>query len=82
MTKEFKYYEVTCTSMQVFKAYIKAPASIDFEQICLESRDIDGGAFVLQNEDWQYAETIEIDEDSEKMLDEPIEYTEEDFQND
>jgi hypothetical protein len=79
MAKKFKYYEVTCTSMQVFKAYIKAPASIDFEQICLEARDIDGGAFVLQNEDWEYGETREIFEDS-KMLDEPIEYIEEDFQ--
>jgi hypothetical protein len=81
MAKEFKYYEVTCTSMQVFKAYIKAPASIDFEQICLEARDIDGGAFVLQNEDWEYDETREIFKDS-KMIDEPIEYTEEDFEDD
>ena len=76
----FKYYEVTATSMQVFKTYIKVPASIDYEEICLKAREIDGGYFVLQDEDWEYGETREIFEDS-KMLDEPREYTEEDFEN-
>ena len=74
----FKYYEVTATSMQTFKAYMKIPASIDFEEVCLKAREIDGGNFVLQDADWQYDETTEISEDS-KMLDEPREYTKEDF---
>ncbi len=78
---DFNYYEVTCTSMQVLKAYMKVPASIDFEQVCLEARQIDGGHFVLKNEDWEYDETREIFKDS-KMLDEPIEYIEEDFKDD
>ena len=77
----FKYYEVTATSMQVFKTYIKVPASIEYEEVCLKAREIDGGHFVLQNEDWQYDETREISKDC-KMLDEPRDYTEEDFEND
>ena len=74
----FKYYEVTATSMQTLKVYMKVPASIGFEEVCLKAREIDGGNFVLQDADWQYDETTEISEDS-KMLDEPREYTEEDF---
>lgn len=78
---DFKYYEVTATSMQVFKTYLKVPASIDYEEVCLKAREIDGGYFVIQDEDWEYSETREISEDS-KMLDEPREYTKEDFEND
>jgi hypothetical protein len=78
---DYKYYEVIATSMQVFKTYIKVPAEIDFEEVCLKAREIDGGHFILQNEDWQYDETREIFEDS-KMIDEPIEYTKEDFKDD
>ena len=81
MTKDFKYYEVTATSMQVFKTYIKVPASIEYEEVCLKAREIDGGHFVIQDEDWEYGETREIFEDS-KMLDEPREYTEEEFKDD
>ena len=73
-----KYYEVTATSMQTLKVYMKVPASIGFEEVCLKAREIDGGNFVLQDADWQYDETTEISEDS-KMLDEPREYTKEDF---
>ena len=64
--------------MQTLKVYMKVPASIGFEEVCLKAREIDGGNFVLQDADWQYDETTEISEDS-KMLDEPREYTEEDF---
>lgn len=78
---DFKYYEVTATSMQVFKTYIKAPAEIDFEEVCLKAREIDGGYFVLKSEDWEYEETKEIFEDS-KMINEPREYTKEDFKDD
>ena len=74
----FKYYEVTATSMQTLKAYMKVPASIEYEEVCLKAREIDGGNFVLQDADWQYDETKEISENT-KMLDEPREYTEEDF---
>ena len=77
----FKYYEVKATSMQTLKTYIKVPASVDFEEVCLKAREIDGGHFVLQDADWQYDETTEISKDC-KMLDEPREYTEEDFEND
>ena len=78
---DFKYYEVTATSMQVFKAYLKVPASIEYEEVWLKAREIDGGHFVLHGEDWEYDEILEISEDS-KMLDEPREYTKEDFEND
>jgi len=77
---DYKYYEVTATSMQVFKAYIKVPAEIDFEEVCLKAREIDGGHFVLESEDWEYDETREILKSSK--IDEAIEYTKEDFQND
>ncbi len=60
---------------------MKVPASIDFEEVCLKAREIDGGHFVLQDTDWQYDETREISEDS-KMLDEPREYIEGDFKDD
>ena len=78
---DYKYYEVTCTSMEILKAYMKVPASIDFEEVCLKAREIDGGHFVLQDTDWQYDETREISEDS-KMLDVPREYIEGDFKDD
>ena len=78
---DYKYYEVTCTSMEILKAYMKVPASIGFEEVCLKAREIDGGQFVLQDADWQYDETREISEDSE-MLDEPREYIEGDFKDD
>ena len=74
----FKYYEVPATSMQTLKVYLIVPASIGFEEVCLKARELDGGNFVLQDADWQYDETTEISEDS-KMLDEPREYTKEDF---
>ena len=78
---DYKYYEIKATSMQVFKAYLKVPAEIDSEKVCLKAREIDGGYFVLQDEDWEYGETREISEDS-KMLDEPREYIKEDFKDD
>ena len=82
MTNEnFKYYEVRCTSLEILKVWMKVPASIDEEDVYLKAREIDGGNFISVGNDWEYSDTIEIDEDSERMLDEPIEYSLEDFED-
>ena len=79
--KKFKYYEATVTSRQILKVWMKVPASIDEEDVYLKAREIDGGNFVLDDQDWQFDDVIEIDEESDKMKDEPIEYTEEEFKS-
>ena len=79
MTKAFKYYEVTATSMEVLKCWIKVPASKDEDEVWEKAREIDGGNFISVDQDWQFDDVVEIDEESEKMQDEPIEYTEEEF---
>ena len=78
---DFKYYEVTATSMEVLKCWIKVPASIDEDEVWEKAREIDGGNFISVDQDWQFDDVVEIDEESEKMQDEPIEYTEEDFKD-
>ena len=79
---DFKYYEVTVTSMETLKAWMKVPASIDEEKIWLRAREIDGASYVSDSEgDWQLDEVLEIDSDSENM-NEPIEYTMKDFKLD
>ena len=77
--KKFKYYEATVTSMQILKVWMKVPAQIDEDDVWIEAREIDGGCYVPIEEDWELDEVIEIDVNSEKMLDKPIEYTKEDF---
>ena len=81
MTKAFKYYEVTATSMEVLKCWMKVPASVEYDEVWRKAREIDGGNFVLDDQDWQFDDVIEIDEESDKMKDEPIEYTEEEFED-
>ena len=81
MTKDFKYYQVTATSMEVLKCWIKVPASVEYDEVWRKAREIDGGNFVLDNQDWQFDDVVEIDEESDKMKDEPIEYTEEEFKS-
>ena len=80
-TKDFKYYEVTATSMEVLKCWIRVPASKDEDEVWEKAREIDGGNFLSCSQDWQLDDVVQIDEDSEKMYDEPIEYTTEDFKN-
>ena len=81
MTKEFKYYHVTATSMDVLEVYMKVPASINEEDVYKEAREIDGGCYVSNGGDWQFDEVVEVDEKIEKLPENFIEYTMEDFEN-
>ena len=67
---DFKYYEVTATSMEVLKCWIKVPTSIDEDEVWEKAREIDGGNFISVDQDWQFDDVVEIDEESEKMQDE------------
>jgi len=82
MTKEFKYYHVTATSMDVLEVYMKVPASINEENVYKEAREIDGGCYVSNGGDWQFDEVVEVDEKMEWVPKNFIEYTMEDFKND
>ena len=82
MTKEFKYYHVTATSMDVLEVYMKVPASINEEDVYKEAREIDGGCYVSNGGDWQFDEVVEVDEKMEWVPKNFIEYTMEDFEND
>tara|TARA_R100001443_G_scaffold73806_1_gene81727 strand:- start:427 stop:675 length:249 start_codon:yes stop_codon:yes gene_type:complete len=82
MTKEFKYYHVTATSMDVLEVYMKVPASINEEDVYREAREIDGGCYVSNGGDWQFDEVVEVDEKMEWVPKNFIEYTMEDFKND
>jgi len=82
MTKEFKYYHVTATSMDVLEVYMKVPASINEEDVYREAREIDGGCYVSNGGDWQFDEVVEVDKKMEWVPKNFIEYTMEDFEND
>jgi len=82
MTKEFKYYHVTATSMDVLEVYMKVPASINEEDVYKEAREIDGGCYVSNGGDWQFDEVVEVDKKMEWVPKNFIEYTMEDFEND
>jgi len=82
MPKEFKYYHVTATSMDVLEVYMKVPASINEEDVYREAREIDGGCYVSNGGDWQFDEVVEVDEKMEWVPKNFIEYTMEDFEND
>ena len=77
--KKFKYYEATVTSRQILKVWMKVPAQIDEDDVWIEAREIDVNCYVPTEEDWDLDEVVEIDVNSEKMLEKPIEYIEEDF---
>ena len=81
MPKKFKYYHVTATSMDVLEVYMKVPASINKEDVYREARGIDGGGYVSNGGDWQFDEVVEVDEKIEKLPENFIEYTMEDFKN-
>jgi hypothetical protein len=81
MTKEFKYYHVTATSMDVLEVYMKVPASINEEDVYREAREIDGGCYVSNGGDWQFDEVVEVDEKMKWVPKNFIEYTMEDFEN-
>ena len=82
MSKKFKYYHVTATSMDVLEVYMKVPASINEDAVYTEAREIDGGCYVSNGGDWQFDEVVEVDEKIEKLTENVIEYTMEDFEND
>ena len=81
MPEKFKYYLVTATSMDVLEVYMKVPASINKEDVYREARGIDGGCYVSNGGDWQFDEVVEVDERMEKLPENFIEYTMEDFEN-
>ena len=82
MSKDFKYYHVTATSMDVLEVYMKVPASINEEDVYREAREIDGGCYVSNGGDWKFDEVVEVDEKMEWLPENFIEYTMEDFKND
>ena len=82
MPEKFKYYYVTATSMDVLEVYMKVPASISKDDVYREAREIDGGCYVSNGGDWQFDEVVEVDEKIEKLPENFIEYTMEDFEND
>ena len=71
--KKFKYYEATVTSRQILKVWMKVPAQIDEDDVWIAAREIDGGCHVPIKEDWELDEVVEINVNSEKMLDKPKE---------
>ena len=81
MTKDFKYYQVTATSMEVLKCWIKVPASVEYDEVWRKAREIDGGCYVSNGGDWQFDGVVEVDEKIEKLPENFIEYTMEDFEN-
>ena len=81
MSEKFKYYYVTATSMDVLEVYMKVPASISKDDVYREAREIDGGCYVSNGGDWQFDEVVEVDEKIEKLPENFIEYTMEDFEN-